>query len=113
MESSLYPALQARNGKALKVLGIARVSKPNKDKPKDIRGQGKHDELSLEDQEALLRTWLDRNYGKPFNIRVIAGTGSGEFLDRDESAQATAAVESREYDLVLTEDLGRVFRRVH
>lgn len=48
-----------------------------------------------------------------FDTHCIAGQGSGECLDRAESFEAAAAVESGKYDLVITEDLGRIFRRMH
>jgi site-specific DNA recombinase len=108
----LDPPLEPRDGKKLKTLVIARVSKPAKDKPVKRRSDGR-DELSLEDQEALLEGWLKRNYDGPYKLDVIAGTGSGELLDREESLRISEAVRSGEYDLVLTEDLGRVFRRMH
>lgn len=111
MTLSLFPPLQVPDGEILRVLGIARVSKSDKDKIHGVKG--KHDEPSLDDQEALLRRWLDRNYGKPYELTMIASTGSGECLDREESARATAAIESRRYHLSLTEDLGRIFRRIH
>ena len=58
MTSALHPPLQSRGGNVPKVLGIVRVSKEDKDKPADNLKQGVHDELSLEDQDALLRNWL-------------------------------------------------------
>ncbi len=101
MQSYLNPPLRPRNGQTLEVLGIARISTLNQD------------ERSLADQEALLRQWLFRNYGKPFHLRMIASQGNGERLDRTESVEATRLVESRRFDLVLSEDLGRIFRRMH
>jgi site-specific DNA recombinase len=100
MESRLNPPLRPR-GHTLEVLGIARISTLNQD------------ERSLGDQEALYRRWLKKNYDGPFNLQMIASQGSGERLDREESSEAIKAVESRTKDLVLTEDLGRVYRRVH
>jgi DNA invertase Pin-like site-specific DNA recombinase len=93
--------LRPRNGQTLEVLGIARISTLNQD------------ERSLGDQEALLREWLLRNYGKSFHLRMIASQGSGERLDRTESVEAARLVESRLFDLVLSEDLARIFRRMH
>jgi site-specific DNA recombinase len=113
MTSSLHPPLRPRSGNVLHVLGIVRVSKADKDRPKDKVDRSRHDEPSLEDQSALLRDWLLKSYGKAYQLDIIGSTGSGEFLEREESARANAAVESGRYDLVLTEDLGRIFRRVH
>lgn len=101
MNSYLHPPLTPRNGRILEVLGIARISTL------------KQDERSLGDQEAMLRRWLTIHYGQPFNLRMIAGQGSGERLDRKESAEAQEAVESGLYDLVMSEDLGRIYRRFH
>jgi DNA invertase Pin-like site-specific DNA recombinase len=101
MQSVLNPPLRPRNGRTLEVLGIARISGLNQD------------ELSLDDQAALYRRWLDRHYGKPFHLRMVAGRGKGEVLDRREAAEAQEAVETGRYDLVITEDLGRIFRRIH
>src|ERR1700733_11749839 len=102
MQSLLHPPLQPRNGLILWVLGIARISTEHQD------------ERSLDDQEALYRRWLDEHLGgQPYHLEMIAGRGSGECLDRQEALAATAAVESRRIDLVIAEDLGRIFRRVH
>jgi DNA invertase Pin-like site-specific DNA recombinase len=101
MVSSLFPPLVARVGQSLFVLGVARISTLNQD------------ERSLADQEALLRRWLEQHYGGPFELRMVATQGSGERLDREESARIEQAIQSRSLDLVLTEDLGRIFRRIH
>lgn len=99
--SSLQPPLSPRHGNTIRVLGIARISTLNQD------------ERSLADQEALYRRWLDEHVGPGYHLEMIAGRGSGESLDREESRQARAAVESGQFDLVIAEDLGRIFRRVH
>ncbi|SRR6266511_2004179 len=49
----------------------------------------------------------------PFALTMIAGRGSGECLDRQEALQASAEVQTGTYDLVIAEDLGRIFRRIH
>jgi DNA invertase Pin-like site-specific DNA recombinase len=95
------PPLLARSGGVLKVLGIARISTEHQDR------------LSLADQEALYRAWLAQHSTLPFDLSMIRGRGSGECLDRAEAFQATAAVETGGFDLVISEDLGRIFRRVH
>ena len=101
MLSLLQPPLQARNGRQLEVLGIARISTEHQNA------------LSLEDQEALYRRWVDEHTDLPYRLTMIAGRGSGECLDREEALQASDEVESRIYDLVIAEDLGRIFRRIH
>jgi DNA invertase Pin-like site-specific DNA recombinase len=98
---SLQPPLFPRNGQTLKVLGIARISTEHQDA------------LSLEDQEALYRQWLSQHTDTRSTLIMIAGRGSGESLDREEALRATAEVETGTYDLVIAEDLGRIFRRVH
>jgi DNA invertase Pin-like site-specific DNA recombinase len=99
--SSLQPPLTPRNGHTLVTLGIARISTEHQD------------QRSLLDQEALYRSWLNEHAGGPFQLEMIAGRGSGERLDREEARQARAAVKTGRFDLVIAEDLGRIFRRVH
>lgn len=101
MSTSLQPSLSPRKGNVLRVLVIARIS------------GDKQDVRSLDDQIALANTWLEKHYEGEFTITPISGVGSGERLDRKEVQEATEAIETREYDLVLMEDLGRAFRRVH
>lgn len=101
MSALLNPALAPRNGHRLNVLGIARISTEHQDA------------LSLKDQEALYQRWLAQHTDCPFTLAMIAGRGSGECLDRQEALRATAEVETGSYDLVIAEDLGRIFRRVH
>jgi len=98
---SLQPPLVPRNGHTLKVLGIARISTEHQNA------------LSLDDQEALYRHWLPQHTALPFNLHMIAGRGSGESLNRREALDADAEVETGTYDLVIAEDLGRIFRRIH
>ena len=91
------------NAGALRVLIVARVSSP---------GHGKQDPCSVEDQEALVREWISRNIDEPCEIEVLAGSGSGENLDRKEFLDLTDRVAARRYDLIVTEDLGRIVRRL-
>ena len=101
MAVNLQPPLLARNGRTLKVLGIARISTIHQDA------------LSLEDQEQLYRKWLNQNTNLPYDLTMISGRGSGEDLERIEYLEALDAIETRTYDLVVAEDLGRITRRVH
>jgi site-specific DNA recombinase len=101
LSTSLTPPLRPRDGHTLRVLGVARISTLNQD------------ERSLDDQEALLRRWLDRHHGRAYSLQMVSSQGSGERLDRAESIELSALVESRRFDLVLSEDLGRIFRRMH
>jgi DNA invertase Pin-like site-specific DNA recombinase len=98
---ALTPPLAPRRPGPLIVLGIARISTDHQD------------QLSLADQEALYRRWLDRHAPGGYALTMIAGRGSGELLDRAEVEQAVRSVETGRFDLVLCEDLGRAMRRVH
>jgi hypothetical protein len=49
----------------------------------------------------------------PFEIHVLAGSGSGECLDREEYLTLCEEITSEKHDVVLTEDLGRIVRRIH
>jgi site-specific DNA recombinase len=104
MASDRYRPLVPKNGHTLKVLLPCRVSDPE---------PGKQDERSNDDQEAMLRARLKDYHGGEASITVIAGSGSGEFLERAEYLRLIQLVETGEYDLVLTEDLGRIIRRIH
>ena len=99
--SSLPPPLTARNGRALTGLGSARISTEHQDA------------LSPQEQEARYRSWPDQRAGPPHQLGMISGRGSGECLERREVRQAEEAVETRSYDLVIAEDLGRIFRRAY
>jgi site-specific DNA recombinase len=99
--SRLEPPLRAKDGERLQVLGIARISTVHQDA------------LSLKDQEALYRHWLDEHTDLPYQLTMIASQGSGELLDRKELRQAEELVESGRQDLVLAEDLGRISRRIY
>jgi site-specific DNA recombinase len=101
MKSSLYPPLAPNSGSILKAILVCRISKVSQD------------ERSLNDQENLLRQWLRDHYDGPIDIRVISGQGSGECLLRREALQLEEAVAEGRVDLVLAEDLGRVYRRLH
>lgn len=101
MIRNLHPPLVAKNGRTLKVLAVCRISTVNQD------------ELSLNDQEASYRQYLDTSCQLPYDLDVIATQGSGECIDRAEYLDAIERVESGRYDLVISEDLGRICRRVH
>jgi site-specific DNA recombinase len=73
----------------------------------------KQDEHSPEHEEAWLRNWLENNIQLPFSGTLLAGSGSEERLKRAEYVRLLELVESERFDLVLTEDLGRIVRRIH
>ena len=92
-------ARQARNEGELRVLKIARISTVHQDA------------RSLDDQAALCGGYVRTRDPDPTRFTAIEGRGSGETLDRQDLADAEAAVASGEYDLVVVEDLGRICRR--
>jgi site-specific DNA recombinase len=104
MTFHLNPPLTAKNGRVLEVIIAGRVSDP---------GPGKQSILSLDDQESMHREWLKANTNLPFNVTVVAGSGSGEFLDREEYLRLLDLVATGKFDVVLTEDLGRIVRRIY
>ncbi|MDB5348598.1 MAG: Recombinase [Schlesneria sp.] len=93
------PAFAPKSGNVLKVVMICRISTLLQDT------------RSLADQEALYRKWLEEHVEIPWTCEVIAGQGSGENLER--AAYLDLIERTAEFDLVLTEDLGRICRRVH
>jgi DNA invertase Pin-like site-specific DNA recombinase len=101
MPAFLDPPLAPRSGLKLQVLATCRISGDNQDRK------------SLDDQEALYWRWLQEHTELSCDMEVLAGRGSGECLDRAEYLRAIELVESKQFDLVLTEDLGRICRRVH
>jgi site-specific DNA recombinase len=100
MTRSLYPPIKPRNGRYLRVIGIARISGDNQD------------EKSLADQKQLLRRWLKDNVGPRFKLLMISTRGSGERLDRSELGKLRRLIRKSKFDLVLAEDLGRICRRI-
>ncbi|MCA9177996.1 MAG: recombinase family protein [Planctomycetales bacterium] len=104
MIAFLNPPLAPRDGRTLRIVIACRVSDPR---------PGKQDERSLGDQEAEHRRWIEEHTDLPYEVEVVAGSGSGESLEREEFSQLNDLVASGNYDLVLTEDLGRIARRVH
>ena len=89
-----------KNGQKFKVIGVARISTVHQD--------GK----SLDDQRAYYTEWLHRNYGENFELDVIQSRGSGEDLERPELQELRDRVDTGDVDLVISEDLGRIARRV-
>lgn len=93
------PPLRPRNGHTL-VVGIgARIS-----------GCANQKELSLEDQVDHAKEVVAGMYDGPVEYRVIATKGKGERLDRPELAEVEAMLRTRELDLLVVEDIGRLVR---
>jgi site-specific DNA recombinase len=97
------PPLQAKNGHILRTLFVVRVSNP---------APGKQDIRSNDDQKAKNLEWLKARTDLPIELKVIAGSGSGEHLDRNEYIELLELVETGLWDLVVCEDLGRIVRRI-
>jgi len=100
----LQPPLVPRDGHTLRVVLPGRVSDPR---------PGKQDRRSLTDQEDVQRRWLEQHTNLPVDIEVVAGSGSGEILVRDEYVHLLDIIVTKKPDLILPEDLGRIVRRVH
>lgn len=98
---NLDPPLSGRNGRKLRALLVARISTEQQDA------------LSLDDQLALLEGWVREHTDLPITIKTITSRGSGERLDRREFRRLNRYVRKRRIDLVISEDLGRIVRRVH
>ncbi|OAI53254.1 hypothetical protein AYO44_04285 [Planctomycetaceae bacterium SCGC AG-212-F19] len=90
-----------RNGHTLVVAIVARIS-----------GCQNQKELSLEDQEDHGKEVVSERYQGPVDYRAIATKGKGEQLDRPELVEIEAMLRSRELDLLICEDIGRLTRSV-
>jgi site-specific DNA recombinase len=91
--------LAPRRGRDLRVLVVARISTTHQD-PR-----------SLDDQAALCERHVRDRYDGPVRFERVSGQGSGEVIDRADFLRAVELVESGAFDLVITEDLGRICRR--
>ncbi len=100
-----------KNGIFALILLVTRVSRPD-DPAKVEHKKSKQDIRSLDDQEKYLQEWIDTHVDCPYEVKVIRGSGSGEHLDRAEVHRLEELVATGVYDLVLTEDLGRIMRRI-
>lgn len=89
-----------RDGHVLQVLLVCRISTENQD------------EQALADQQALLEAWIRERHKGPVEFTVISGRGSGETIHRPDAEKLEQCIRSRRYDLVIAEDLGRIFRRL-
>jgi site-specific DNA recombinase len=102
MRSRHDSPLVPRNGHTLVVGIVARIS-----------GCQNQKELSLEDQEDHARQVVAEYYQGAVDYRVIATKGKGERLDRPELEQIEAMLRTRELDLLVAEDIGRMIRGAH
>lgn len=97
----LDPPLVTRRGRTPRVVAIARISTDHQDV------------LSLDDQAALYRGWLEQHVGAKFKLTLLRSVESGERVDRRELKRLRRLIRQDKVDLVLAEDLGRIVRRVH
>jgi hypothetical protein len=88
-----------RNGDTLVVGVVARIS-----------GCQNQKELSLDDQVDHAKQEVAALYQGPVQYRVIATRGKGERLDRPELAEIEALLRTRDLDLLVVEDIGRMVR---
>lgn len=93
--------LVPRNGDTPVVGIVARIS-----------GCANQKELSLEDQEDHGKEVVAELYDGPVEYRVVATKGKGEALDRPELAEIEKLLRTRELDLLVMEDVGRLVRGV-
>lgn len=94
-ETTLTP----RNGKTLQVLVVARIS-----------GCADQKDISLQDQEEHAKEAVAELYEGDVEYKTIATRGKGEQLDRPELEQIETLLCSRQYDLFVLDDLGRLVR---
>jgi site-specific DNA recombinase len=88
-----------RNGHTLVVGIAARIS-----------GCANQKELSLDDQLDHGKQTVVERYDGPVEYKTISTRGKGEWLDRPELAEIEAMLRTRELDLLVVEDLGRLVR---
>jgi len=99
MTRSNGSSIQPRNGHTLVVGIVARIS-----------GCAGQKEVSLEDQIDHGKEVVAEHYQGPDEYRVIATKGKGERLDRPELDEIEQMLRTRELDLLVMEDLGRLIR---
>jgi hypothetical protein len=75
-----------------------------------ISGCPNQKELSLEDQQDHAKQVVADYYEGPVDYRVIATKGKGERLDRPELVEVEALLRTKELDLLVAEDIGRMVR---
>ncbi len=92
--------LVPKNGQVLTVIRVARISTLNQD------------ERSLDDQLALLDRHVRMLYSGIVEYTDLATQGSGETLDRAELNRLEQLIVSEKVDLVISEDLARICRRM-
>ncbi len=92
-------SIQPRNGHTLVVGIVARIS-----------GCANQKEISLDDQVDHAKEEVAQLYEGSIEYRIIATKGKGERLDRPELDEVERLLRTRELDLLVMEDLGRLVR---
>ena len=90
--------LQPRKPGPLRVITIGRISTPHQR------------EESIEAMHATVERVLRNVYKGPFVLDKIGEQGSGLILKRPKIMEAMARIEEGRYDVVILEDLSRVYR---
>lgn len=91
--------MKPRNGHTLVVVAVARIS-----------GCRNQKELSLDDQVDHAKQIIAELYDGPYDLQIVSTKGKGEWRDRPELTQIECLLRTREIDLVVCEDIGRVIR---
>src|SRR5262245_45343456 len=73
-----------------------------------ISGCANQKELSLEDQVDHAKEIAAELCSGPIEYRVVATKGKGERLDRPELPELEALIRTRELDLLVADDIGRI-----
>ena len=89
---------------------LATATRLSSESSRTISGCPGQKELSLEDQADHARQFVTEMTSGPTEYRVIATKGKGERLDRPELIEIEKMLRTRELDLLLVEDIGRLIR---
>lgn len=100
MSANFIPPKPSRPDGIVRVISLGRKSKPNP------ANENESIEASMEDAES----YLGRMYKGPVQILRLGEQISGMIVDRATLRQVQDLMEAKEVDIVLTEDIGRVFR---
>ena len=98
---SIHPPLATKRGNTLIVIAVTRISTEHQD------------ERSLDDQLSKLKEFVESSFNGSIEWVVLSGRASGELLDRDQLVELERRIATDTVDLVISEDLGRICRRIH
>ena len=100
MSSNFIPPVPSHPDGVLRLVVLGRKSKPN------LENKNESIEASMEDAKSYLR----RMYQGPMHVIRLGEQISGMITDRATLRELEYLVEAGEVDLVVTEDIGRIFR---